>query len=592
MRYPIYSIAIILLLFTANPTFWSNEPIWEHKVAPELLDQAANQEVEFLVYLHDQASLDAFRQRPAGIQKKQQLLKALRTTTQRTQAPLIDLIEAAGQPYRSFFIANVIYTKGTIDLITTLAKQEAVATIQPNPWTKLQEPEVHRSLIDLRDPLEWGIDTINAALVWELGNRGEGIVVGGQDTGVEWDHPALINQYRGWDGTTAEHNYNWHDAISEISLLHEDPVISPELNRCGLSTGIPCDDLFHGTYTISIAVGDDENGNQVGVAPGAKWIACRNMERGYGSPASYIECFEWFLAPTDTLGQNPDVAQAPHVLVNSWGCPEIEGCNPDNWALMEQVIETLRTSGIVVVNSAGNDGPGCNTISKPSAMFKNTLTVGSTTRQDEISGFSSRGLVTVDSSFRLKPNVVAPGSSIRAATLNGGYTTASGTSAAGPHVAGLVALMLSANPALIGEVDLVEDLVEQTAIPLFSNDTCNLVPGTAHPNPIFGYGRVDALAAVQAAMDVVSTTERLSANDQVLVFPNPVQSEAVFRVRENLTQLDVVLFDGVGRQVYEASDLGVVGGQCRVEIGHLSKGVYYFQIVADGAIWVGKLVKG
>ena len=127
------------------------------------------------------------------------------------------------------------------------------------------------------------------AQVWAMGYKGQGVVIAGEDTGYQWEHPALKNTYRGWDGTTADHNYNWHDAIHEISPLHNDPMPDPSLNSCGLDVQYPCDDGSHGTHTMGTMIGE-EGPNQIGVAPGAKWMACRNMERGYGSPTTYIEC--------------------------------------------------------------------------------------------------------------------------------------------------------------------------------------------------------------------------------------------------------------------------------------------------------------
>ena len=122
-------------------------------------------------------------------------------------------------------------------------------------------------------------------------------------------------------------------------------------------------------------VGDDGLGNQIGVAPDARWIACRNMERGYGSPATYIECFEFFLAPTDVNGNNPNPALAPHVINNSWGCPPMEGCNPDNFGTIDKVVKALKTAGIVVVASAGNSGSKCSKVDEPAAIFAAVFSV-------------------------------------------------------------------------------------------------------------------------------------------------------------------------------------------------------------------------
>ena len=200
----------------------------------------------------------------------------------------------------------------------------------------------------------------------------------------------------------------------------------------------PCDDQGHGTHTMGTMIGS-EGDNQIGVAPDAQWCACRNMERGYGTPFTYIECFEWFLAPTDLNNENPDPSKAPHVINNSWGCPPTEGCNPDNFELMNIVVNNLRAAGIVVVVSAGNDGSGCGSVYTPAAIYEGSFSIGATRSNDTIAGFSSRGPVWSDGSNRLKPNVCAPGTNVRSSVPGGGYDYSSGTSMAGPHVAGLVA---------------------------------------------------------------------------------------------------------------------------------------------------------
>ena len=122
--------------------------------------------------------------------------------------------------------------------------------------------------------------------MWALGFTGQNIVVASADTGVRWTHNALKPHYRGWDGQNANHDYNWHDSI-------HDSVGNP----CGNDSPFPCDDFFHGSHTTGTAIGDDGAGNQIGMAPGAKWIGCRNMDQGNGTPARYIECMEFFLAP-------------------------------------------------------------------------------------------------------------------------------------------------------------------------------------------------------------------------------------------------------------------------------------------------------
>ena len=462
--------------------------IWQNKVEPRLLQNALATN-EFLVILSEQADLSGVAELKTKAAKGRYVYERLTKVAQHTQPPLWKTLQEQKLEYSPFWVANMIRVRGDLSAIQSLAQRADTARIIANSAVGAPDLLPAARLVNAASSVEWNISQVHAPAVWALGYTGQGVVVAGQDTGYQWDHPALINHYRGWDGTNANHNYNWHDAIHGPNFHNSGD------NPCGYDLTAPCDDLSHGTHTMGTMVGDDGAGNQIGMAPGAKWIGCRNMERNWGTPATYAECFQWFLAPTDLNGQNPDPSKSPDVINNSWYCPPAEGCADP--LVLQSVVENLRAAGIVVVCSAGNSGPGCSSIDAPGAIYDASFTVGATDSSDNIAGFSSRGPVTVDGSNRLKPDVSAPGVNIRSSVPGNGYAGGwSGTSMAGPHVVGVVALLISAHPELKGQVDGIERIIEHTAVPRTNFESCGSVAGTGIPNNTYGWGRVDALAAL------------------------------------------------------------------------------------------------
>ena len=461
------------------------------KLSPAVrMAAATGRPVEVLIAVAGDADLE--RTPPAGshAQKVANAGQRLREVAARTQAGLLEDLRTLGIEHRAFWIVNAVWARADLAQIERIAARVEVTGIESNPAVRSKLPQAEAVPLGPVVPTatEWGVNKVRAPDVWAAGFTGQGVVVGGQDTGYQWDHPALRAKYRGWDGNSANHNYNWHDSIHAI--------IGSGTNPCGLDSPVPCDDHNHGTHTMGTMVGDDGGANQIGVAPGAKWISCRNMERGNGTPATYLECFQWFLAPTDLKGDNPDPTKAPHVINNSWGCPPSEGCT--DVTVLQSAVDNLRAAGILVVVSAGNEGPSCGSVQSPPAIYAGSFSVGNTTSADAISGSSSRGPVTVDGSNRLKPDVSAPGSSVRSSIRNGGYGTFSGTSMAGPHVAAVAALVMSMRPDLKGDPAALEQILRSTAVPLTSTQTCGAFPGSQIPNAVFGHGRVDALAAVNS----------------------------------------------------------------------------------------------
>jgi serine protease AprX len=487
-------LLFIFLLLRASPLLAAG-PVDERAFA----GKAAGERASVLVVLRGQADLSAAHGIADPAQRRRFVFEALQAQAEVSQGALRERLERAGVRYRAFYLVNMLELEADRALAEELAAREDVSSVAANRQAAfVSAPVVAEGRAAAAAGVEQNVVKIRAPEVWARGFTGQGLVVGSADTGVTWDHPALKSHYRGWNGTTAtaSHDYNWHDSIHDARAG----------NPCGSDSRVPCDDeslrTAHGTATTSLMVGDDGAGNQVGVAPGARFIGCRNMDEGDGTPARYTECFEWFLAPTDPNGQNPRPELGAHVINNSWGCPESEGCTePD---ILQAVVENVRAAGVFVAVAASNGGPACATLDVP-AYYEASFTVGATSIDDTIAGFSSRGPVTADGSNRLKPDICAPGVALRVAAPPSGYRSDfSGTSGATPMVAGAVALLWSAVPALQGHPVETADLLRRTAVALTSlGEDCGGYPGAAVPNAVFGWGRIDIEAAVEAAASAV-----------------------------------------------------------------------------------------
>lgn len=475
------------------------------QVNPDLRLAARSQgQVEALIVLADQAtptiaplSADAdYRQR------RRAMVQALRTRAERQQLGLRIWLESRGIAYRAFWIANMVQATLSADDLDLLAARPEVARLETNPTLAARLPQrdaeaAAPARADATLAVEWGVTKIRAPEVWALGITGQGVVIGGADTGYRWAHPALQPHYRGWNGSTADHNHHWHDAIHVANAT------------CPANGTAPCDDDGHGTHTAGTFAGGDGGSNQIGVAPGAKWIGCRNMNAGNGTPASYIECMQWMMAPTDLAGNNPDPDLAPDIISNSWGCPVSEGCTVGNE--LRQAVDNVTAAGILFVAAAGNDGPQCATVRDAPATYDSALTIGATDVNDRLASYSSRGPLTANRlktrTYQGKVDLSAPGSNVRSAYSAAGYASLSGTSMATPHVAGAAALVMSAAPWLKGQPAKVMQLLRETAQRTGvantlsqANQMCVRWTAAEWPNPMIGWGRLDAYAAYQAAV--------------------------------------------------------------------------------------------
>ena len=454
--------------------------------------------VPVLVQLPSQADLSQAATIADKTERGRFVYETLSKHAEATQADLRSWLAARGVQHKPFWVSNMVLVHADAATAEALASRADVARLSANPTVRLSLPTQEQVAMERTTAptaitaLEPGVTKIRANEMWTAGFTGQGVVIGGQDTGYRWTHAALKGKYRGWNGTTADHNYHWHDAIHAGG------------GSCGANSVVPCDDQGHGTHTMGTMAGDDGGSNQVGVAPGAKWIGCRNMDQGNGTPDTYAECFQWFIAPTDLAGNSPDVSKAPHVINNSWGCPPSEGCTDVN--VLKTIVENVQAAGILVVVSAGNDGSACSSVLDPAAIYDVVLSVGATdgaSTTDAIASFSSRGPVTVDGSGRMKPDVSAPGVNVRSSTRTSdtSYGASSGTSMAGPHVAGAAALLMSARPELIGNPDAIKRAFMRTAVRRTASTTTTVCgsPAGAVPNNTYGWGRIDVKAAYDGA---------------------------------------------------------------------------------------------
>ncbi|MEU6074627.1 S8 family serine peptidase [Micromonospora sp. NPDC047074] len=395
-----------------------------------------------------------------------EVYRRLVDTADRTQAELRRDLRRLRLDHTPYYLVNAVEVDGGPAVRAWLSRRPEVARVLVSQRVRpLPAPAGQaRGTAPAPTGPEWNIRMLGADRVWsQLGVDGSGIVVGSSDSGVDGGHPALAGGFRGGDDS-------WYDPWD--------------------GTRRPTDQGGHGTHTMGSAVGR----GGIGVAPGAGWVGCVNLDRNLGNPGYYLDCLQFMLAPFPPGGDpftDGRPARAPEILTNSWGCPAIEGCDPGTFL---PATAALDAAGILVVAAAGNTGPYCGSIDDPPAPYADVLTVGAVDKQRRVTDFSSRGPVP----GAAKPDVVAPGDEVLSAMPGGGYATLGGTSMATPQVAGVVALMWSANPALVGDLPRTRQILRDTAAPAEPSyasrtDTCG------GDRNITGTGLVDAYAAVRAA---------------------------------------------------------------------------------------------
>jgi bacillopeptidase F len=461
-----------------------------------LATRDAGETVSALIYLLDTVDFDALSAvldaERATLQRRHEVVvTALRDKAAATQKPLLAELEklaAAGRvtSLRAFWIANVIRVETTKDVIEELAQFPGVDTIYLDYPLALDEPAASYPA----DPesyraVEPGIAAVRADDVWLLGIDGTGVLVANMDTGVDGSHPALASRWAGLLPQYQGHpEWAWRDGLSNPPST------------------FPSDSYGHGTHTMGTVCGL-AGSNQIGVAPGAKWIADNSINQGIGQPLmnDIIAGFQWLADPDGNPNTNWDV---PAVSSHSWGIatshsfpPYSNPCDASFWAY----IDACEAAGQVVVFSAGNEGPGANTLRRPADRatdaYRNLAVAAVNGNQTgwPIASFSSRGPTYCTPNYppgnpSIKPDISAPGVNVRSAYPGGGYQYMDGTSMASPHINGVVALIRQACPDLT--VTQIKEILYQTAVDL----------GSAGEDNSYGWGMVDAYEAVLMAQSM------------------------------------------------------------------------------------------
>ncbi len=450
------------------PLKLSADPTLRHKIEPALLKQLIDKggRAPIIAEVNEAANLVVASAETNPGRRRRAVVAGLQMAAQQSQAGALATLaerEAAGGAanVRSFWIFNGLAADADLDTVLALAARPEIRLVRQERTIHLaadpipQTSQLAGALAPQSQGAGWNIAQIRADLVWNaLQVDGSGVVVANIDTGVDLLHPALLTRYRGYDSHGLyQHACNWFDATDGEATY-------------------PVDANGHGTHTMGTMLG----GGGIGVAPGAKWVAVRAFDNEGSAQESWLHAaMEWIVNP----GPGCDPANAPDVVNNSWST---------NWGGLDVFrgdVRALRAAGIFAVFAAGNYGPAEGSVSAP-ASYPETFSVGAVTSGDVVADFSGRGPSDWYGSSLVKPEVSAPGVGVRSSLPGGSYGELSGTSMAAPHVAGLAALMLQATPGLA--VSQLESVIKETAVRL----------GSPIPNNDYGWGRIDAYAAVAA----------------------------------------------------------------------------------------------
>ena len=450
----------------AAPASVTTRAVIDPVLQARMATAAADTKIGAIVVLREQAGPADVHgsSRPERLRSAEAALRTAAAQGQRNVLNYLDKQQAAGQvsDVVPLWIENAVSLNATAEVIDTLAQRADVAAIRPDRRLPAPETAPLRTrasggqLAALASaPVEPNVAMVNAPALWDLGYRGQGVVVASMDTGVDAAHADLAGSWRG--GTNS-----WYDPYGQH------PTTPTDVNG-------------HGSQTTGVIVGGEAGGTAIGVAPQAQWIGVKIFNDSGTATSTAIHLgYQWLLDPD----HNPATPDAPNVVNNSWTM-QPSGCALD----FQPDLRMLRAVGILPIFAAGNYGPTGSSVPSP-ANNPEAVAVGGTTDSDALDPQSSVGPSACTGAT--SPAMTAPDTGIHTTDLFGGYVDDTGTSVAAPHVTGAVALLLSALPSLKTSADAQQSVLQAGAHDL----------GPPGLDNAFGYGRLDVLAAYQAAANL------------------------------------------------------------------------------------------
>ncbi len=470
------------------------------KISPALWEQMLEADTETLpvyILLEDQVDVlglrASFNQNKTSLAERSRILiPALMEKAASTQGPLLEYLyelpDIDTDRIVGLWITNLIQAELTIPQIKEISLRRDVGKLEYISPEIPFSPETSAAAPVSPNGSELGLRSIKADKLWQMGYSGYGRRVMIQDSGTERVHPALRLNYQGY--------YVAEDRFAYTGGNTAGP------NDCSING------IFHGTHVAGTTCGLDRlNNDTIGVAHNAKWLAAPLANLTGACEEARFSQIQNYQFAIDPDGDPNTINDMPDAINNSFG--GLGGCQ--NTSAVANSQDAVETAGIAIVWAAGNDGPGVSTTSTSSDINHDLVISFSVAALNPNAttavGFSSRGPSDCGGvgSLLIKPEVSAPGVTVRSSNGLSGYTNSSGTSMAAPHVAGAIVLLKEAFPELPGET--IKLALYQTA-----NDL-----GEPGEDNTYGMGIINLLDAFNFLVALGNTPTDPQRDEDVMV---------------------------------------------------------------------------